>query len=172
MEDFCLKNIYSHLEDEESRFLFENILCYSLTNDLSRMVHSIKINKQIPPLENAFIFGAGSSGHGIVNIFPEVCWCAFIDNDSAKIGKQDVLPIISFQEFIEHSKNAVVFISSPLYGNEMKQQLISNGFPEKFIIFLGIEYFDLPYFKPQKKEFFIDAGGFDGCSTLCFFNCL
>jgi FkbM family methyltransferase len=172
MENFCLKNIYSHLEDEESRFLFEKRLCYSLTNDLSRMVYAINRYPLYNIKENLFIFGAGAAGHSIVNTFPEVCWRAFIDNDSAKVGKQDILPIISFQEFIENSKNTTVFISSPLYGDEMKRQLIDNGFSEDFIIFLGLQYFDLPYFKPQKNEFFIDAGGYDGCSTKCFFKWL
>jgi len=180
MKNFSLENIYSHLEDEESRFLFEKRLCYSLTNDLSRMEHTINIqvNKQIRALQkkevNFFIFGAGMWGHGLVSAFPEICWRAFIDNDSAKVGKKYILPVISFQEFIENSKNAVVFISSPLYGNEMKQQLISNGFSENLIIPLiwGTQYFDIPYFKPQKNEFFIDGGGFDGGSTKDFFKWL
>jgi len=176
MNNFCFQNIYSRLQDEDSRFLFEKRLCYSLTNDLPRMVNSI--NEQFHPLlykpiENAFIFGAGVRGHSLItNIFPKICWRAFIDNDRSKIGKQDILPIISFQEFIESSKNAVVLISSCLYGNEMKQQLINNGFPEKFIISCGTQYFDLPYFKPQKNEFFIDAGGYNGDSTQHFFNWL
>jgi len=174
MKNFCLENIYSHLGDEESRFLFEKRLCYSLTNDYQRMLHTF--SKQVNSLhnikENLFIFGAGRNGHNIINAFPEVRWHAFIDNDSTKVGKQDVLPIISFQEFIENSKNAIVIISSPLYGREMKQQLIDKGFSEDFIIFLGTQYFDLEYFKPQKNEFFIDAGGFDGSSTKCFFKWL
>jgi len=175
MEKFCLKNIYSHLGDERSRFLFEKRLCYSLTNDLSRMVYTIN-NRLINPLhdikENLFIFGAGACGHSIVNASPEIHWRAFIDNDVTKIGKQDILPIISFQEFIETSKNAVVLISSSLYCDEMKQQLIDNGFSGDFITFWGTQYFDRAYFKPQKNEFFIDAGGFDGLSTKCFFKWL
>jgi FkbM family methyltransferase len=176
MENFCLENIYSHLGDEESRFLFEKRLCYSLTNDLSRMVYAI--NNQLhtfPKIKgNFFIFGAGAYGHRAVNAFPEVRWRAFIDNDNAKVGKKDVLPVISFQEFIENSKNAVVFISTHVYGDEMKQQLINNGFSEDFIIppMWGTQYFDIQYFKPQKNEFFIDAGGFDGGSTKDFFKWL
>jgi FkbM family methyltransferase len=195
MKKFCLENIYSRLGDEESRFLFERRLCYSLTGDLSRMVHTINgrvhtftnelsrivhnINKRIYTFpkskENFFIFGSGDYGHNIISIFPEICWSAFIDNDSTKVGKQDVLPIISFQEFIENSKNAVVFISSPIYGNEMKQQLINNGFSDDFIIppiIYGTQYFDIEYFKPQKNEFFIDAGSCDGGSTIDFFKWL
>jgi len=138
-----------------------------MLNSINRQFHQIHKIK-----ENAFIFGAGERSHIFANAFPEICWCAFIDNDDAKIGKQDILPIISFQEFIENSKNAMVLIASSMYSNEMKQQLISNGFPEKFIISCGTQYFDLPHFKPQKNEFFIDAGGYDGSSTQCFFNWL
>jgi FkbM family methyltransferase len=167
MKNFSLENIYSHLGDEESRFLFEKRLGYMHTlNEQIRTLQKIK--------EDFFIFGAGVWGHSIVNVFPEVGWRAFIDNDNAKVGKQDVLPIISFQEFIENSKNAVVLISSFLHSYEMKQQLVSNGFSEDFIIPLiwSIQYFDIEYFKPQKNEFFIDAGGFDGGSTIDFFKWL
>jgi len=151
-------------------------------SNISRsVIHDV--NEQIIALqktrEKFFIFGAGIWGHSIVNAFPEVCWRAFIDNDNTKIGKQDVLPIISFQQFIENSKDAVVFISSPVYGNEMKQQIIKSGFSEDFIVppfFLifgtQYQYFDIQYFKPQKNEFFIDAGGFDGGTTKEFFKWL
>ena len=167
VENFCLEKICSHLGDEESRFLFEKRLCYMRT-----------INEQICTLqkikENFFIFGAGVWGHSIVNAFPEVCWRAFIDNDSTKVGKQDVLPIISFQEFIENSKNAVVIISSLVHNVNIKQQLINSGFPEDFIIQFTwcTQYFDIEYFKPQKNEFFIDAGGYNGGSTKDFFKWL
>jgi len=167
VKNFCLENIYSHLADEESRFLFEKRVGYMRTlNEQIRTLQKIK--------ENFFIFGAGVWGHSIVDAFPEIRFHAFIDNDSTKIGKQDVLPIISFQEFIENSKNAVVIISSLVRGYEMKQQLINSGFSEDFIIPLiwCTQYFDLPYFKPQKNEFFIDAGGFDGSSTIDFFKWL
>jgi len=174
MENFCFKNIYSHLEDEESRFLFEKRLCYSLTGDLLRMVHNIdrQIQSSLNLKKEFFIFGAGACGHSVVHTFPEVHWRAFVDNDVAKIGKQDILPIISFQEFIKNSANAIVLIPSPLYADEMKRQLIGDGFPEEFIISCGNQYFDLPYFKPQNNEFFIDAGGYDGGSTKCFFDWL
>jgi len=167
MKNLCLENIYSHLDDEESRFLFEKRIGYMHSlNEQIRTLQKIK--------EDFFIFGAGVWGHSIVDVFPEVRWRAFIDNDSAKIGKQDVLPIISFKEFIENSKNAVVLISSFLHIDEMKQQLITNGFSEDFIIsFIWCtQYFDLPCFKPREDELFIDAGGFDGISTIYFFKWL
>lgn len=174
--------IYSHLGDEESRYLFEVCLRYRLNYELklynihrkSSVYKKLQGNKK-----RFFMFGAGYTGHLYVNVFSEISWNAFIDNDNFKVGKQDILPIISFQEFIENSENAIVFIPNTQYWTEMKQQLISNGFSEDSIIcyygspaFFGTQYFDLPYFKPQRKEFFIDAGGYDGYSTQCFFNWL
>jgi len=167
VKNFSSEKIYSHLGDEESRFLFEKRLGYMRTlNEQIRTLQKIK--------ENFFIFGAGVWGHSIVDAFPEIQFHAFIDNDSTKIGKQDVLPIMSFQEFIENSKNALVIISSITRGDEIKQQLINSGFSEDFIIQLiwSTQYFDIEYFKPQKNEFFIDAGGFDGGSTKDFFKWL
>ena len=177
MEKFCLGNIYSRLGDEESRFLFEKRLCYSLTGDMPRMVCATNekiIKKLLEIRKDFFIFGAGCNGHSVVRDIPEISWHAFIDNDESKVGKPDILPIISFQEFISNSENAAVFIASTIYSNEMKQQLINNGFPEDSIItqIFGIQYFDLPYFKPQKNEFFIDAGGYDGVTTKSFFQWL
>ena len=177
MEKFCLKDIYSRLGDDESRFLFEKRLCYSLTGDRHRMVHAINekiIKKPLEIKKYFYIFGAGAWGHDVVRDIPEIPWHAFIDNDKSKAGKPDILPIISFREFIANSENSLVFICNPLYGGEMKRQLINNGFPEDSIIFVDFsaQYFDLPYFKPQENEFFIDAGGYDGVTTKSFFQWL
>lgn len=181
MEKFCLKNIYSRLGDEESRFLFEKRLNWSLTGDMQRMIYSINrdmnqkkvyYEKLIKTPKEIFLFGAGISSHLVVKAFPEIHWSAFIDNDDSKVDKSDILPIISFQKFIANSDNAMVFIASSIYSAEMKQQLVSNGFPEDSIIqsFTHGTYFDLPYFKPQNNEFFIDAGGYDGSTTKNFFE--
>jgi FkbM family methyltransferase len=180
MEKFSLERIYSRLGDEESRFLFEKRLCYGLTNDLPRMVRAINgirkntvYEKLQETKKEIFLFGAGVRSRLAVNAYPEIHWRAFIDNDNSKIGKHDILPVISFQEFMQNSRNAVVFIDS-MYIDGMKQQLINSGFPEDSIIqyFGNVQYFDLPYFKPQKDEFFIDAGGLNGYSTKCFFEWL
>jgi len=181
MKNSKFSSIYSHLGDEESRYLYEVCLRYRFNNELK--LHNIHkkstAHKKLQEIKkDFFMFGAGYAGHLYVNVFSEISWRAFIDNDNSKVGKPDVLPIISFQEFIKNSENAVVFIPNVPYLDEMKQQLISNGFSEDSIIcyftytFWYTEYFDLPHFKPQKKEFFIDAGGYNGYTTQCFFNWL
>ncbi|MCL2101282.1 MAG: FkbM family methyltransferase, partial [Fibromonadales bacterium] len=175
MQKFSLEPIYSRLGDDESRFLFEKRLCYSLTGDMQGMVRAMNnensVYKKLKETEKTlFLFGAGARSHRTINVTPEIPWQAFIDNDKSKLGKSDTLPIISFEEFIKNSENAMVFISSYAYGFEMKQQLISNDFPENYIVSYPNQYFDLPYLKPQKNEFFIDAGGYDGFSTRDFFS--
>ncbi|MCL2206517.1 MAG: FkbM family methyltransferase [Fibromonadales bacterium] len=180
MEKFCLESIYSRLGDEESRFLFENRLCYSLTSDVQKMVKTINsknaIYKKLLETERKiYVFGAGTFGHKLVKSCPEISWQAFIDNDKSKIGKPDVIPIISFEDFIKNSKNALVLIANIYHEHEIKQQLINNGISEEFILIerTGLEqYFDLPYFKSQKNEFFVDAGGLNGYTTKCFFEWL
>jgi FkbM family methyltransferase len=173
--------IYSRLGDEESRYLFDTCLRYRFNHELKlyNITRKSAAYKKLQEIKkDFFMFGAGYSGHLYVNVFSEIPWRAFIDNDNSKIGKLDILPIISFQEFIKNSENANVFIPNTPSWTEMKQQLISNGFPEDSIIhYYGsshffIQYFDLPYFKPKDKEFFIDAGGYDGYSTQNFFNWL
>lgn len=185
MIKFCFENIYSRLGDEESRFLFKERLHYSLTGDRRQMINAmskktfVRLNERRCIYEKqysnkkCFLFGAGISSREAVYNLNEIPWQAFIDNDNTKIGKPDILPIISFQDFIENSGDSIVFITSSLYGIEMKQQLIDSGFPEKSIVDLYLafaQYFDLPYFKPQDKEFFIDVGGYDGTTTKDFFR--
>jgi hypothetical protein len=178
MEKFCLKTIYSHLGDEESRVLFEARLCYSLTGDMQRAMCAITetntvYKKLLETKREFFKFGAGDDAHAMVKNYPKAFWKAFIENDKSKVGKPNILPIISFEEFIANSKNAAVLISSGLYGNEMKRQLLNNGFPEEYILdvrcHFSNHYFDLSQFKPCKNEFFIDAGGFKGETTRYFF---
>jgi len=173
--------IYSHLGDEESRYLFDTCFRYGFNNELKLyniFRKSTALKKLQETKKDFFMFGAGYLGHLYVNVFQEIAWRAFIENDYSKVGKLDILPIISFQEFIKNSGNAIVFIPTSRYRPEMIQQLMSNGFSWDSILgwvsstFLGTQYFDLPYFKPQKKEFFVDAGGYDGNSTKCFFNWL
>jgi len=177
MEPFCLKTIYSHLGDEESRFLFEKRLCYSLTGDMQRAIHGINetnaaYKKLLETKREIFKFGAGDMANAVIESYPKVSWKAFIENDKSKVGKPGILPIISFEEFIANSENAAVFISSKLYSNEMKRQLLNNGFPEEFIIIdVSVnQYFNLSQFKPCKNEFFIDAGACDGNTTKDFFR--
>jgi len=182
MKNFKFSAIYSHFGDEESCYLYEVCLRYRFNNELKLYnIHrkSTAYKKLQEIKKDLFIFGAGYAGHLCVNILPKIPWRAFIDNDNFKVGKLDILPIISFQEFIKNSKNAIVFIPNTPYYVEMKQQLISNGFSEDSIIcyygspeLTGTEYFDLPYFKPKENEFFIDAGGYNGYSTQSFFNWL
>jgi hypothetical protein len=103
MEKFCLEAIYSRLEDEESRSIFEKRLCYSLTGDKQRMIDAINpINKESIAYKTLqktdkelFIFGAKTLGHAIVVNNPEIHWKAFVDNDISKVGNADILPIIS-----------------------------------------------------------------------------
>ena len=178
MENSKILPVYSRLGDEESRFLFETRLCYS--HDTLRMVRNINENNFIykkwsKMKKDFFMFGAGYFGHFFVKVLPKIKWCAFIDNDITKVGKSDILPVISFQEFIKKSGNALVFLSCLNARSEMYQQLIINGFPKDSTIMpfgYGDRYFDLPYFKYSKKEFFIDAGGYDGDTAKLFFRWL
>ena len=174
MENFCFEKIYSRLGDDESRFLFEKRLMYSLIGDMERMINEICSSKPfLKQLQDGqkryFIFGSGTNAFLTIRKFPDIPWQAFIDNNPSRIGKTDVLPIISFSDFMSDCENAIVFTASSIYGLEMKQQLMKHGFPEESILGDGIEYFDLPHFQPQRNELFIDAGGWDGYTTKNFF---
>jgi len=112
--------------------------CQNLINIIKK--YHVKENCKKKILETdkkIFLFGSGITSHNTLNSFPKNAkWSAFIENDNSKIGKPDVLPIISFQEFIENSKDTLVLITSTLYGDEMRRQLIDNGFSEDSIVVL------------------------------------
>jgi len=125
IDSFCEKDIdFSKLIIEENELAVKKIVLFYKESRLRSYKKLLETKKEI------FVFGAGTTSHSIVNDFPEISWRAFIDNDKSKVGKPDVLPIIYFQEFIKKSENAIIFIASSVYADEMKQQLIDNGFSE------------------------------------------
>ena len=99
---------------------------------IKRKYITLKKNRRI------FLFGSGKASHNAANLFPQINWQAFVESDCSKVGKHDILPIISFSEFIENSKNALIVISSFLYAYDMRKQLIDSGFSQKSILFLVV----------------------------------
>jgi len=118
-------------------------LCQKVMNFIKEYIETKKVNERkkekiqktmLETDKKIYLFGAGKTSRDIMNALPNVCWAAFIENDASKIGMRYILPIISFNEFIKQSENTMVCITSPLYGDEMKRQLINNGFQEDSII--------------------------------------
>lgn len=194
--DFIAKarNVYSHLNDEISKKIFEVRSLYALTGDLSYLmnidpkyrnlssdieVYAEKIHK----FDHCLIYGAGGAGHYLARRFQifGVNIDAFIEPDEAKCGidPQTGIKIISEEELINNraiysDKNVVISYSKKDVADSTRRRLIEKaGIPENSIA-MGVydwrnnssQYFD--YFDPLENEVFVDCGCYDGGSCFRF----
>ncbi len=190
----CIKKIYSHIQDEESRRIYMARLNYSLTSDYGFLKQMVDMTVRNTALWKNFIsylcersqyrsmviFGAGIWGNILYNeTCKSVSWKYAVD--SRPQGKAiDRLDIVDFQNFVESYDNEYVVISSYKNYDSMKEQLEKNNIPSENIIDAGSViyeiteraiYFDLDEIIPSiEGETFIDAGCFDGLNTKQFFK--
>lgn len=182
----AIKTIYNHLGDKESKYIFEKRLIFSLIEDYSLIKDIVNTTKEgnaflkalyAPASGEKLIFGIGWWGKNIVKTYPDISFEGFVDNN---IKKRECLglPVFSFEQYLESYKKSTIIISSRLYYKEIFKQLIENGIKEENIINFGqledaltkYAYFNLPALEKTRtnREFFIDAGAFDGMTSKAF----
>lgn len=191
MSDDLIKNtkkIYMAIADEESKYIFENRIMYSLTGDeryLMNLIQNVDLYKEIHKMlkedkRKKYIFGAGITGQYLVQLFSDINFEAFIDSYAK--GKVSGLDIIPFDDFVKNEDSeSVIYISALKYQKEQYEQLKAAGIPEERIVnIVGMQaefwyerqYFDLPQLaeKISEREVFIDGGCYDAANTLRFMN--
>lgn len=179
-----VKKIYEKMADERSRQIFVNRLLYSITGSPSYLQNVIRTSRKgelfITELEQAsggrVLFGTGIWGREIFQAFPDAGWTFWTDSNPQK----EVLyhmPVVPFAEFVQSYNGESVVVTSRLYYRQMTEQLLHAGVPSEKIInagqlldgFLSEQYFDLEALPhAQGKEIFVDAGSFDGMSSVSF----
>ncbi len=181
-----IKKIYSRLGDDKSKEIFKNRLMYSITNDSRWLVENIK---HVPEgrifLETIdrctaygeiVIFGAGTRGKSLYQVFSKYPWKCFVDNypDAAEL---EGIPLISGDKFFKDYQGEYIFLTPKFKNEVICQQLTREGIPVKKIINVGEiqneiikrQYFDLEYLEPtEEKEIFVDTGGYDGMTSVYF----
>lgn len=190
----CIKNIYWNLKDEQSKMIYINRVNYSLTGDLcfiDNMINqTVRQNpkwisfcnslKTVAQRNDMVIFGAGIWGNILYN---ETCafvkWKTVVDSNLDKKGVGRLL-LLPYERFAQEYKGEIVVISSFKNYKSMRKQLKATGIPDDKILDAGTAifeltegaiYFDLDKHKASKeKEVFIDAGGFDGLTSVQFMN--
>ncbi len=190
MNERAIKKIYDALGDQESKQIFNHRLLFSLTGDygfIETMAEDYKKNlmlnqklkgfiERLKSLGNTYyIFGVGAYGRFLSEVPGSVSWKGFIDN-RPQIKEYHGLPVYSFRDFLDRHCGEFVVLPSKKYFCEMKKQLMENGIPECLIlegevlheITEGSQYFDMPYFKAEEDEIFIDGGCYDGMSSAQF----
>lgn len=184
------QTIMNHLADEESMDIYRAKIEYSITKDLPTYINHIRkylkngsnfeLKKYAEQLKTKKIVirGAGEIGRlnclavSFLKQYEIVC---FADKNSNTIGSIDNIPVISVEEAVEKYKNAIFIVASHAFKNEMIDELKELGVAEKNILIpkyqylmtmFGNQYFDV--YKSEEEEIFVDAGAFDGSTTLAF----
>lgn len=97
----------------------------------------------------------------------------FCDNAPSKVGKEKYgKRILSFMELMQKHTDAYIIIATDMYEKEILKQLQQGKFPEEQIIRFSYTqkkiYIDDDIVRPQKDEIYVDAGCYDGNSSLDF----
>jgi len=172
---FKPQNVLEHLQDEESKFIYENRMAYNLSRDymfIKKIVDATMFDVYRQFLDKfsprrKILFGAGACGKWLVELFGTSYFKYAVDSNADKISDFPI-KIISFDEFIKLNDDVDVIISTYFFATilPMKKQLISAGIDSKRIIAYGGggiftgQYFDLPQLEFQ-REVFVDAGSYN-----------
>ena len=185
------RNVYSWLEDEISRNVFNMRLAYSATGDIRYVVNMDSANrnlssdiekfaKQMESPRRKIIYGAGVNGKAILELLAPNNTVLFIDNyREESIDDETGLPIYSFKEFTELFPNElnnyqyIISVINRRVSSSIKNDLIAHGVSGNNIVVAPKEwrnnesqYFD--FFEPRENEVFVDCGCYDGSTCYRF----
>ena len=179
-----VKRIREHLQDDKSRFIFDNRLLYALTGDydyINRIIMSlpqkqeldVAVKKCREHAEQLVIWGAGNDLLILSNLYPDFPVRCLCDKDKYKQqnGWRGV-PVISPEKLAENKDDVYIAVNTAAYQKEIVNFLKEHEFVEDRIINLGLimdslyskQYFDADIMSPQEGEVFVDGGCFD-CNT-------
>lgn len=190
-----LQKIYDRIGDSLSKDIYMDRLHYSVTHEyhyLEKMVDKTVRSRtewktfcgllqERAQSADMYIFGAGKWGNTLYRETKgQIQWRGVIDNQPRGKAMAD-LEVMTLEQFMERcDDHAAVVISSYKNGLDMKGQLLERCFcPDRILdagkvicdLTEGAIYFDLAELHPEAEgEYFVDAGGFDGLTTLAFFN--
>lgn len=181
--------IINALQDEESKFIFDNRVKFLESNgtDYKYIWNIIRTTAEGKAFEDILkntahrtIFGAGLWGKELLRVWDNYidpkCWDKIVDNNYKELAGKINGRSIDSPKTID--QDDYVYIITRLYYDEIKKQLKGNGIDEKHIINVGgmlddmatRQYFDLKEMKTQVDEIFVDVGAFDGKTSLNFIN--
>ncbi len=185
------KKIYDRLSDDESKYIFEKRLMYSLTGDeeyvisLGRrheqaVLSSDKwkefVDKLVSCGEDIALYAAGYWGRELIAHTPQIPWKYVIDK-KPKAGDFWGINLISLDQYIDSGNDCDIVITSRVYYEEIRHELMERGISEEKIIdgailfdmSEGSQYFDLPEISHlSEHEVFADVGCYDGLSAVYF----
>ena len=186
------QNIYNKQSDEKSKYIFGKRLMYSLTGDESYVL-SLGKEYEADVLgsdawksfyrklqccgDNIALYSAGYWGRELLLHTKDIPWKYVVDGNPREATFCDI-PLIGKEEFLDKGAGFTVVISTRVYYEEIRDELIQKGVSKDKIIdgailfdmSEGKQYFDLPELPHSKtQEVFADVGCYDGLSSV-FFN--
>ena len=188
------RNVYSHLNDEISKKIFEAKLLYASTGDVGYITGlepkyrnlSSDMQLYVEKLQkgsHCLICGTGRAGHYLAGRFKGfgVVVDAFVDNDDSQsqVDEATGIRILTEKELKDNKalyegKTFIISYSVKDVALEVKARLMNEiGVSEKDIR-MGIfdwrnnqgQYFD--FFEAKENEVFVDCGCFDGSTCYKF----
>lgn len=187
-----LEQIYSVLQDDESRVLFNLRLNYAFNRKEPEFIKGIReLNKKWKIIPNddfkwqyrdqkIIIFGAGEEGF----LTEQILECegykvfAYCDNNPEKQGSMTPTgrKILAPFELPKIGDEYFVIVASKGHGHEMYRQILTGLIAPHQNVFMphlgamrantGIQYFDLEAFGLDDNEIFVDMGMFDGNTSF------
>ena len=179
-----IENINAHIADEQSKFVYQNRVMYSLTKDYSYILNIVKNSKEFQWLierinqieifygnEKIWIFGAGFWGNVTYDLLESLYNISgFIDNDFRKHVDTGGRVIRGF----DSNNTDGIYVIATKYYKDIEEQLVTAGVPHECIISLGEiwrksftsnQYFDMDIMRRTDREIFIDCGCYDGADV-------
>lgn len=180
-----VKNIYGQLQDEMSRFVFNNRLLYTLTGDYKYIREIVAALPQRTELDKAMEFcrahmeetvfyGAGNDLEHLAYMYPDFHPRYLCDRSMEKqrCGWRGI-GILSPEELPAKRNEVYIAVCTSEHRREIVDFLLEQGFCRERIIdvFENLkacldreQYFDRDIMAPGPEEIFVDGGCFD-CGT-------
>ncbi len=167
-----LSEIYSRLQDDESREIFRLRSLYAITGKASFFEDYVKRTParrslEIAVEEKPYIFGCGVYGRTLCNAVKKN-WLGFSDNNKSLWGGD----MMGRKVYPPHElpEDATVYLAVKWHQKEIKGQLLSLGLKEEKIVNVGSmlmdlsnrQYFDELFLPHAEEEVFVDIGCLNG----------
>lgn len=193
-----MMEIYDHLQDEESRSLFNARVAYLLntlqgqdidaaTDEFLKIIeelydnkdwHSSELEEKITSInpKGIIIFGCGHDGRMTYRLLTSWGYQVSYFCDNFRCGEVvEGKKVLSLGDVLKYYREYLIVISSSKFGKEMYIDLIQKSFPPEYILLPEYQIVwasrgkqYFDLFEPRENEIFIDAGAFDGQTILDF----
>ena len=188
-----IREVYTSLQDDISRVVFNARLLYYLSGDKKHMDNMLNKLNDMGRIGNSktimdflhdkslhekkiILYGAGCIGCIVFQMLKEkgIQVFAYCDSNKDKQGNQFMgLRIISTEELLSENEDAEILISTATYSNEILNQLKRMGVQAERVYTAGSfseEYFGENLIPAVENEVYIDVGVWDGHSISRFLN--